>query len=143
MRVRWGALGFVLVAACAAKAPPPRPAPAVEAAAPPPVVREKPDDEMVVEGTLGQLSDDEISGPFQRRWSDISRCYATEKQKLRYLGGKIELKFRAFRRGFRLREVPIVFIERETGESKMSKRIVREAVWRVWWLRLQDLAGRL
>jgi dolichol-phosphate mannosyltransferase len=56
---------------------------------------------------------------------------------------QIELKFRAFRQGFRLCEVPIVFIERETGESKMSKRIVREAVWRVWWLRIQDLAGRL
>jgi len=56
---------------------------------------------------------------------------------------QIELKFRAFRCGFRLRELPIVFIERESGESKMSKRIVREAVWRVWWLRLQDLAGRL
>jgi dolichol-phosphate mannosyltransferase len=56
---------------------------------------------------------------------------------------QIELKFRAFRQGFQLRELPIVFIERETGESKMSKRIVREAVWRVWWLRIQDLAGRL
>lgn len=56
---------------------------------------------------------------------------------------QIELKFRAFRQGFRLRELPIVFIERETGESKMSKRIVREAVWRVWWLRMQDLLGRL
>lgn len=56
---------------------------------------------------------------------------------------QIELKFRAFRRGFRLRELPIVFIERETGESKMSKRIVREAVWRVWWLRLEQLMGRL
>ena len=56
---------------------------------------------------------------------------------------QIELKFRAYRRGFRLRELPIVFIERETGESKMSKRIVREAVWRVWWLRFQDLTGRL
>ena len=56
---------------------------------------------------------------------------------------QIELKFRAYRRGFRLLELPIVFIERESGESKMSKRIVREAVWRVWWLRIQDLAGRL
>ncbi len=56
---------------------------------------------------------------------------------------QIELKFRAFRRGFRLREVPIVFTERDIGESKMSKRIVREAVWRVWWLRIQDLMGRL
>lgn len=56
---------------------------------------------------------------------------------------QIELKYRAFRRGFTLREVPIVFTERETGESKMSKRIVREAVWRVWWLRAQHLLGRL
>ena len=56
---------------------------------------------------------------------------------------QIELKFRAFRRGFRLLELPIIFIERETGESKMSKRIAREAVWRVWWLRIQDLLGRL
>lgn len=56
---------------------------------------------------------------------------------------QIELKFRAWRRGFSLREIPIVFTERESGESKMSKRIVREAVWRVWKLRLLDLVGRL
>lgn len=56
---------------------------------------------------------------------------------------QIELKFRAWRRGFTLLEVPIVFTERETGESKMSKRIVREAVWRVWKLRILDLTGRL
>ena len=56
---------------------------------------------------------------------------------------QIELKFRAFKRGFRLAELPIVFIERDAGESKMSKRIVREAVWRVWWLRIQDVVGRL
>ncbi len=56
---------------------------------------------------------------------------------------QIELKFRAWRAGFRLIEHPILFTERDTGESKMSKRIVREAVWRVWWLRIQDLFGRL
>lgn len=56
---------------------------------------------------------------------------------------QIELKFRAWRRGFTLLEVPIVFTERETGESKMSKRIVREAVWRVWKLRILDLTGKL
>lgn len=56
---------------------------------------------------------------------------------------QIELKFRAWRRGFTLLEVPIVFTERETGESKMSKRIVREAVWKVWKLRILDLTGRL
>ncbi len=56
---------------------------------------------------------------------------------------QIELKFRAWRKGFKLVEIPILFTERDTGESKMSKKIVREAVWRVWWLRLQDLFGRL
>jgi dolichol-phosphate mannosyltransferase len=56
---------------------------------------------------------------------------------------QIELKFRAYRAGFRLIESPILFTERDTGESKMSKKIVREAVWRVWWLRIQDLLGRL
>jgi dolichol-phosphate mannosyltransferase len=56
---------------------------------------------------------------------------------------QIEIKLRAWRRGFRLVEIPIVFTERDTGESKMSKRIVREAVWKVWQLRFQDLFGRL
>lgn len=56
---------------------------------------------------------------------------------------QIELKFRAWRAGFKLVESPILFTERDTGESKMSKRIVREAIWRVWWLRIQDLLGRL
>lgn len=56
---------------------------------------------------------------------------------------QIELKFRAWAGGFTLKEVPILFTERDTGDSKMSKRIVREAVWRVWWLKLQHLTGRL
>jgi len=56
---------------------------------------------------------------------------------------QIELKYRAWRAGFTLVESPILFTERDTGESKMSKKIVREAIWRVWWLRIQDLFGRL
>lgn len=56
---------------------------------------------------------------------------------------QIELKLRAWRGGFRIVEIPIVFTERDTGESKMSRRIVREAVWRVWQLRILDLVGRL
>ncbi|UCC26968.1 MAG: polyprenol monophosphomannose synthase [Gemmatimonadales bacterium] len=56
---------------------------------------------------------------------------------------QIELKLRSWRAGFPLQEVPIVFFERGKGESKMSKRIVREAVWRVWRLRFMDLLGKL
>ena len=56
---------------------------------------------------------------------------------------QIEMSFRAWKKGFRLVEIPIVFIDRVEGQSKMNKRIVREAIWMVWWLRLQALVGRL
>ena len=56
---------------------------------------------------------------------------------------QIELKFRAWAKGFSLIEIPILFTERDTGDSKMSKRIVREAIWRVWWLKFQQIFGRL
>jgi len=56
---------------------------------------------------------------------------------------QIELKLRAWRRGFSLTEIPIIFAERDSGESKMSKKIVFEAVWKVWKLRLLHIFGRL
>ncbi|MGH7585748.1 MAG: polyprenol monophosphomannose synthase [Gemmatimonadales bacterium] len=56
---------------------------------------------------------------------------------------QIEMSFRAWRKGMRLTEIPIVFVDRVEGTSKMSKRIVREAVWMVWWLRLRSIVGRL
>jgi dolichol-phosphate mannosyltransferase len=56
---------------------------------------------------------------------------------------QIEMNFKAWKKGFRLREIPILFSDRRVGISKMSKRIVREAAFMVWWLRLQDLLGRL
>lgn len=56
---------------------------------------------------------------------------------------QIEMSFRAWKRGFRICEIPIVFVDRTLGESKMSKKIIREAVWRVWKLRLLDLFGKL
>jgi dolichol-phosphate mannosyltransferase len=56
---------------------------------------------------------------------------------------QIEMSYRAWRKGFRLVEIPIVFTDRIEGQSKMNKRIVREAIWMVWWLRLRGLVGRL
>ena len=56
---------------------------------------------------------------------------------------QVETSFRAWKRGFRLREVPIIFMDREVGESKMSKRIGLEALWIVWWLKLAHRLGRL
>jgi dolichol-phosphate mannosyltransferase len=56
---------------------------------------------------------------------------------------QIEMSFRAWKKGFRLVEIPIVFTDRVEGQSKMNKRIVREAIWMVWWLRLKAMAGQL
>jgi len=56
---------------------------------------------------------------------------------------QIEMSFRAWKRGFRLKEIPIVFVDRVEGQSKMNKKIVREAIWMVWWLRLRSLVGKL
>jgi len=56
---------------------------------------------------------------------------------------QIEMSFRAWRRGFRIVEIPIVFVDRTEGESKMSKGIVREAIWMVWRLRWWAITGRL
>jgi dolichol-phosphate mannosyltransferase len=56
---------------------------------------------------------------------------------------QIEMSFRAWKRGFRIGEIPITFVDRDIGESKMSKRIVREAVWRVWKLRALSVLGKI
>ena len=56
---------------------------------------------------------------------------------------QIETTYRALRAGFRVVEVPIRFVDREQGGSKMSRRIVLEAIWNVPALRLKALAGRL
>jgi dolichol-phosphate mannosyltransferase len=56
---------------------------------------------------------------------------------------QIETTYRAWTRGLRLREVPIIFVDRVHGTSKMSKRIGLEALWIVWWLRIAHALGRL
>ena len=52
---------------------------------------------------------------------------------------QIEMSYRAWRKGFRITEIPIVFVDRTEGQSKMSKAIVREAIWMVWRLRFMKV----
>lgn len=56
---------------------------------------------------------------------------------------QIELHYKAWRKGFRLLEIPIVFTERLSGRSKMSRQIQYEAALMVWKLRLRALLGKL
>jgi dolichol-phosphate mannosyltransferase len=56
---------------------------------------------------------------------------------------QIEMSFRAWKKQFRIVEIPIVFVDRTEGTSKMSGSIVQEAVWMVWRLRFWSLTKRL
>jgi dolichol-phosphate mannosyltransferase len=56
---------------------------------------------------------------------------------------QIEVNFRCWRKGFSIVEIPIVFVDRHAGTSKMSRRIVWEAMWLVWRLRLEAVLRRL
>jgi dolichol-phosphate mannosyltransferase len=56
---------------------------------------------------------------------------------------QIEMTFKVYSKGFKIKEIPIVFSDRVKGHSKMSKKIVREAVTMVWKLRLQHMFGKL
>ncbi|MFL5506343.1 MAG: polyprenol monophosphomannose synthase [Gemmatimonadales bacterium] len=56
---------------------------------------------------------------------------------------QIEMSFRAWKKRFRIVEIPIVFVDRTEGTSKMSNVIVREAVWMVWRLRWWALRGTI
>jgi dolichol-phosphate mannosyltransferase len=55
---------------------------------------------------------------------------------------QIEMSMRAWKKNFRMIEIPIIFYERRAGTSKMSKRIVREAIWMVWLLRIKSVFGK-
>jgi hypothetical protein len=93
-------LTVVLLLAACSHAPPKKEEPAPQAAAAAPVApRKDPDEDMQVTGTLGTLNDEEVSGPFQRRWDEITQCYQDAKSKLWYLGGKVELKIRIDKTG--------------------------------------------
>jgi dolichol-phosphate mannosyltransferase len=55
---------------------------------------------------------------------------------------QIEINYKAYAKGFKITEIPIIFVERRAGSSKMSKKIIWEAFWLVWKLRLWRLTSR-
>ena len=56
---------------------------------------------------------------------------------------QIEVTMRALKKGYRIKEMPIIFYDRDAGQSKMSKKIMWEAVWAVWLLRIKAMLGQL
>lgn len=56
---------------------------------------------------------------------------------------QIEVNFKVTKKGFKIGEVPIIFVDRHAGTSKMSRHIVWEAFWLVWKLRIMDIIGKI
>lgn len=85
----------------------------------------------------------DATGGFKCFRIDVLRSINLDRIKSNGYSFQIEMTFKAYKKGFRIKEIPIVFMDRVKGKSKMSKKIVREAVFMVWKLRLRSIIGRL
>ncbi|MCB0280667.1 MAG: polyprenol monophosphomannose synthase [Calditrichaeota bacterium] len=56
---------------------------------------------------------------------------------------QIEMTYKAYKKGFKVKELPIIFIDRTMGQSKMSGKIVKEAILMVWKLKIRSILGKL
>jgi dolichol-phosphate mannosyltransferase len=85
----------------------------------------------------------DATGGFKCFRREVLEAIALDRVKSNGYTFQIEMTMRAYVRNFRIKEIPIVFYDRQQGTSKMSKKIVREAIWMVWWLRWAALTGKL
>ncbi len=85
----------------------------------------------------------DLTGGFKCFRRAVLEAVALDQVDAHGYGFQIEVTYRALRAGFRVAEVPIVFSERSSGGSKMSYRIVSEAIWKVPALRIAAARGRL
>ncbi len=121
---RLRAAGWALVLVACGHAPVKKEEPPARVEAPPPApppVADN-DDAIKVSGTLGTLNDEEIAGPFERRWDDVTRCFADAKNKTKlwYLAGKVELKVRVAHAG----EIKSVYVSSSTVGSYEVERCI-------------------
>ena len=84
----------------------------------------------------------DLTGGYKAFRAHVLQAIPLERVESEGYSFQIEMSFRAWKRSFRICEIPIVFVDRTLGESKMSKGIFWEAVFKVWKLRLQALFGK-
>ena len=85
----------------------------------------------------------DLTGGFKCYRADVLRTIDLDAIDSKGYAFQIETTYRTLRAGFRVIEVPIRFVDREVGGSKMSGAIVLEAIWKVPALRLEALTGKL
>lgn len=85
----------------------------------------------------------DATGGFKCFRKEVLQSIDLENIKSNGYAFQIEMTFKTWKKGFRITEIPIIFIDRFQGTSKMSKKIVREAVLMVWKLRIRSILGIL
>ncbi len=83
----------------------------------------------------------DATGGFKCFRIDVLKAINLDKIKSNGYAFQIEMTFKAWKKGFRIKEMSIVFVDRMKGQSKMSRKIVREAVTMVWKLRFGSIFG--
>ena len=84
----------------------------------------------------------DLTGGFKCFRREVLESLPLDKIKSDGYSFQIEVNFIVWKKGFRVKEIPIVFVDRTAGTSKMSRRIVYEAAFLVWKLRLDSLFGK-
>ncbi len=85
----------------------------------------------------------DATGGFKCFRREVLEAIDLNKVKSNGYSFQIEMSFRAWKKGFKIKEIPIIFEDRKAGRSKMSKKIVREAIWMVWRLRWWSFLRKL
>ncbi len=86
--------------------------------------------------------DDPTSG-FKCFNADVLRALDLDSINSQGYSFQIEMNFRVWKKGFTIKEIPIVFVDRSVGKSKMTRKNIREAIWIVWWLKIKSIFGYL
>ncbi|MEI7708538.1 MAG: polyprenol monophosphomannose synthase [Chlorobium sp.] len=86
--------------------------------------------------------DDPTSG-FKCFNADVLRALDLDSINSQGYSFQIEMNFRVWKKGFTIKEIPIVFVDRSVGKSKMTRKNIREAIWIVWWLKIKSVFGYL
>jgi len=85
----------------------------------------------------------DATGGFKCYRIEVLKSIDLDKIKSNGYSFQIEMTFKAWKKGFRLKEIPIIFMDRQSGTSKMNKKIIREAIFMVWKLRIRSIFNRL
>ena len=81
----------------------------------------------------------DLTGGFNLWSKDALKAIGLAKIISRGYSFQVEMKYRAFRKGLRIKEIPILFVDRKRGKSKMSRRIFVEALLNIWKLRFMQI----